>query len=348
MITKPTLLIDEKKCRSNIGQMAEKARKHSLIFRPHFKSHQLHDVGHWFREEGVSKIAVSSLDMAAYFAQDGWDDITVAFPVNVLEIGTINELAEKITLNLLVEAVEAVELLDKGLKHRVGVFIKIDVGTHRTGIDPIAQNEIRKVINPIESSDHMKWLGFLAHAGHSYDAKGKDQVIAIHNSCMEQLAALKVSFSDYPDLLISYGDTPTCSVADSFDPIDELRPGNFAFYDLNQLFIESCNEDQIAVAMACPVVAKHPERNELIIHGGGVHFSKDKMGHYGQVVTNQGSGWGNLEEEIILSCLSQEHGTIVAPPNWIAKTKIGEIVKILPIHSCMTMDLMRHSSWQII
>lgn len=56
MIIKPTLLIDEKKCFKNIREIAEKARRHSLIFRPHFKTHQLHEIGNWFREEGFLKL----------------------------------------------------------------------------------------------------------------------------------------------------------------------------------------------------------------------------------------------------------------------------------------------------
>ena len=60
-----------------------------------------------------------------------------------------------------------------------------------------------------------------------------------------------------------------------FGPVDELRPGNFVFYDLMQEEIGACTLDDIAVAMACPVVAVHPDRMQWIIYGGAIHFSKD-------------------------------------------------------------------------
>ncbi len=82
----PTLLLDEEKCRDNIRQMARKAADNNVVFRPHFKTHQSVEIGGWFREEGIEKITVSSLRMAKYFAGDGWKDILVAFPVNILEI----------------------------------------------------------------------------------------------------------------------------------------------------------------------------------------------------------------------------------------------------------------------
>ena len=61
MITKPTLILDKKKCIENINTMFSKAKKHHLEFRPHFKTHQSLEVGSWFKEIGVTKITVSSV-----------------------------------------------------------------------------------------------------------------------------------------------------------------------------------------------------------------------------------------------------------------------------------------------
>jgi D-serine deaminase-like pyridoxal phosphate-dependent protein len=52
-INKPTLVIDKAICMSNIQYMVEKAQKHHLKFRPHFKTHQSATIGNWFRDAGV-------------------------------------------------------------------------------------------------------------------------------------------------------------------------------------------------------------------------------------------------------------------------------------------------------
>ena len=78
--------------------MAEKARQSKVTFRPHFKTHQSIEIGSWFRDEGVQKITVSSVDMAEYFASDGWNDITIAFPLNIRQLPQIQELAGRINL----------------------------------------------------------------------------------------------------------------------------------------------------------------------------------------------------------------------------------------------------------
>lgn len=94
-ITTPTLLLNQEKCLRNIQFMAQKAQRQNVLFRPHFKTHQSKMVGSWFKDFGVDKIAVSSLQMASYFA-DEWDDITIAFPANIRQIDLINKLAKRL------------------------------------------------------------------------------------------------------------------------------------------------------------------------------------------------------------------------------------------------------------
>ena len=91
-LPRPTLLVDRKRALRNIERMAAKAKAARVRFRPHFKTHQSAEVGLWFRDFGIDAITVSSLEMAAYFARNGWTDITVAFPVNILELDRIGKM----------------------------------------------------------------------------------------------------------------------------------------------------------------------------------------------------------------------------------------------------------------
>ncbi len=347
MITKPTLLLDEDKCRQNIDQMSQKARLNDVIFRPHFKTHQSLEIGRWFRESGVDKITVSSLSMAENFAAE-WDDITVAFPVNILEIETINCLAAKIALNLLVESRPAVEYLNSHLENAVGVFIKIDTGYHRTGIEPLDCETLDSILGAIESSRRISFKGFLSHAGHSYKCRSKQEILLVHDQSATAIAELRQRYSArFPDLVFSVGDTPTCSVANDFTMVDEMRPGNFVFYDLAQNQIGSCRINQIAAAMACPIVAIHKDRNEIVIYGGGVHFSKERMDVenrgtiFGYAVESRPVGWGDIFPDMFIKSLSQEHGVVSASKEEISNHAIGDILTFLPVHSCMTANLMK-------
>ena len=96
LIEKPTLLLDKARALNNIERMAGKAARSEVRLRAHFKTHQSAEIGQWFRPYGVSTITVSSVDMALYFAEHGWNDITIAFPVNLRQIRTINMLARQV------------------------------------------------------------------------------------------------------------------------------------------------------------------------------------------------------------------------------------------------------------
>ncbi len=348
MIKKPTLLLDEEKCIKNINRMFLKANKNNLIFRPHFKTHQSLQIGQLFKNIGVDKITVSSVEMAKYFSSE-WDDITIAFPVNILEINEINQLAANISINILLESKESALFMKERLLNNVGVFIKIDTGYHRTGIESADSKIIDDICSVIDSSTTMSFKGFLAHSGNTYNAKSKEEVVSIHNKSREIMASLKAKYIvDYPSVIISLGDTPSCSIAEDFKGIDEIRPGNFVFYDLVQNSIGACSIDQIAVSVACPIVAINNNRNEIVIYGGGVHFSKERLQDkelgviFGKVVESKDSSWGKTIDNMYLKSISQEHGVISVPETLINKYKIGDILIILPVHSCMTANCMEY------
>ncbi|MBN1330820.1 MAG: alanine racemase [Candidatus Heimdallarchaeota archaeon] len=348
-ITQPTMLVNEKLVRANIANMFEKAQRSKVLFRPHFKTHQSADIGKWFLELGVEAITVSSVSMAEYFAENGWSNITIAFPVNITQIEQINILATKIQLGLLVESFETVAFLAEKLTSNVNIWIKIDTGYHRTGIDWNDEAKISKLIREIKQSEKMHFLGFLVHAGHSYAAKSTCEIIEVYEDTLLKLKNIqeRMFLQGFAHVKLSIGDTPSCSMVNDFSGVDEIRPGNFVFYDAMQLKLGSCKEENIAAAVACPVVALHPERNEVIIYGGAIHLSKDHLinndgtKNYGLVTLPEGKGWGKIIPGIYVSSISQEHGIIKANNDLVQKVKVGDIIFIIPIHSCLTANLLK-------
>lgn len=348
-IIRPTLLLDKTKCIANIERMIAKAQGANACLRPHFKTHQSAQVGEWFKERGVESIAVSSMRMADYFAANGWKDITVAIAVNVREIELINKLAAIIQLNLVLESQEAIAFLESNLEYPVGIFIKVDTGYKRSGVPAEAVGTIGVLVDLMKESKLLNCKGFLAHTGHNYKATDAAEIHKNHSKTLLDLNELKDVFrKDIPDLVLSLGDTPACSISEEFYGIDELRPGNFVFYDMMQYVLGSCEEDQIAVVLACPVIAKNADRKELVIHGGGVHLSKeyleaDEEGTklFGSIVRITNNGWSEILGGAFLAGLSQEHGTIRCNDDIFNEFAIGDLIGILPVHSCLTTNLMR-------
>jgi D-serine deaminase-like pyridoxal phosphate-dependent protein len=347
-ITKPTLLLNKEIATRNIENMLRKANDLNLKFRPHFKTHQSAEIGEWFRTAGVNCITVSSLTMANYFADAGWDDITIAFSVNIPEVPEINELAGRINLNVLIENQEGLEALQEHITWHTGVFIKIDTGYNRTGIEYNRISVIDQLLENIQKSPLLLFKGFLSHTGHTYQANSTNDIYSRHFDALLKMKSLKARYqSEWPDMIISLGDTPSCSICDNFDGIDEIRPGNFVFYDLMQFKLGSCKLTDIAVRMVCPVIAIHPSRNEVVIYGGAIHFAKDSIINidgkplFGRIIVSEGDKKILLDEKNYLFALSQEHGILKITPRDLSYFKPGDLIEIIPVHSCLTANLMR-------
>lgn len=347
-ISTPTLLLDKQRCINNIHAMVRKAQHSGVLFRPHFKTHQSLEVGEWFRDAGTRAITVSSVRMADYFATNGWNDITIAFPLNIREIKTINLLAGKIKLNLLVANKEVLPLMESDLRHSVGIFVEIDTGYYRTGIDVTNSDEIQELLDLLDRNPLLQFKGFLTHTGQTYKSSSSEEILNLYQVTVDNLAKLKETVQyNGKSMILSVGDTPSCSLVTRFEKIDEIRPGNFVFYDLMQYYLGSCTHHQIAVVLAVPVVAKYPERNEIVVYGGAVHLSKEHITlssgrtSFGGIVQFNEKGWDEPEEDCYVSGMSQEHGIIHASRKLLDRIGIGDLIGIIPVHSCLTADLMK-------
>lgn len=344
-ITTPTLLIDRQRAMANIAFMTEKARQQKIRFRPHFKTHQSAQIGEWFRTAGVEAITVSSLEMAAYFARHGWADILVAFTVNLRQLAVINELAVRIRLGLLLESIESLEALGRGLNAPIDAWIKIDSGSGRTGILWQDGEQVMAVIEAARRMPNLRLRGLLTHAGATYRQGSAAEVVRCYqesNLRMNELRA-RLEEANLPGLEVSVGDTPGCTLSPDLGRVDEIRPGNFVYYDAQMLRLGVCDESRVAAVLACPVVALHPPRNEVVVYGGAVHLSKDSLEldgkvWYGQVVELREQGWSSRIPRAGVERLSQEHGILHIPAPDFERFQVGGLAGIIPAHVCLAVS----------
>jgi len=347
-IDQPTLLVNEQIVRRNIARMAARAQQNGVAFRPHFKTHQSAQVGEWFRAYGVERITASSVEMAEYFAAHGWQDITIAFSLNIRQMERIRALAAKIHLGLLVENAEEIASLAVLNGTAVDVWIKVDVGNHRTGIDWQEVSSVAALCRQVKAAPALTLRGLLTHSGHTYKARGDAAVCALFREGIERLNWLRAELAKtgFDGLKISAGDTPGCTLCEDWSGADEMRPGNFVFYDAQQYVAGVCRFEDIAAAVACPVVAKHAERREVVLYGGAIHLSKDfqSMGEeksYGLPCLPQGEGWGQPIPGALVKGLSQEHGIVYVPGAEFEHIKVGDLLFVIPAHSCLTVQVLR-------
>lgn len=348
-ITRPTLLLDEKKAMANLDRMLAKAERTGTELIPHFKTHQSKEIGDLIKERGVRRITVSSVKMAEYFAESGWDDITVAFPFNPLEVGAINKmLGQGIRLTILVSDALVLPKLKEAFSGKVQVLVEVDTGYNRSGIDSSEIDLIKSVVGQINQNDQLEFYGLYCHPGNTYHADSIEDIRLIWSSSIKKMNLIKNAIEPLVEnVKIRMGDTPGCTVVEDMTGVDEIGPGNFIFYDLVMNYLNVCDETDIAVAVACPVVAKYASRKEIIVHGGAVHFSKDHLfdeqeqKFFGELVILAEDGWSRIIPNAKLVSLSQEHGVLKVADEVFETIEIGDVLGFLPIHSCLTANLLK-------
>jgi D-serine deaminase-like pyridoxal phosphate-dependent protein len=227
----------------------------------------------------------------------------------------------------------------------IDTWVKVDAGYGRTGVpwdDGQKLAELQDILGP-------SLMGLLVHSGHSYQARTGENLQAIWNTARDRLVFSRDLLGGQG--LISVGDTPSCRAVTDLSGVDELRPGNFVFYDLMQLEIGACEERELAAAAVCPVVGVYPERGQVALHGGAVHLAKEYLddGRDGKIFgklgmldfTGDGPALGPVLHEAPLVSLSQEHGIVAASPPVLDQLAVGDLVVVWPVHSCLTCDLHR-------
>ncbi|HWR66885.1 MAG TPA: hypothetical protein VN364_12275, partial [Bellilinea sp.] len=218
-------------------------------------------------------------------------------------------------------------------------------GSGRTGLAWDAPTAISRLAQAVSQSDKTRLRGLLTHAGRTYSSNSLEDICQrYHESVMRMTTLRSDLWSGAHGLLdVSVGDTPGCTLCADLGKVDEIRPGNFVFYDGQMLRLGVCTPQQVAAVLACPVVALHPQRGEVVVYGGAVHLSKDVVlengqPHYGYIVRLNANGeWSVPLADARVSRLSQEHGIISLPPEEISRLRVGDWLGIIPAHICLTV-----------
>lgn len=343
-IASPTLVLKPEIVLKNLDNMISKASRHGLKLVPHFKTPQSRAIGRWAIQKGIQEVTVSSIKMAKHLSGIGFNTVHIAFPFNIREIDAFNQLNEYQNLSIQIVNAESAKFLSSKLGQETSFFIEIDAGYGRTGVRFDDFDTIDNILSIADDSRLLTFRGFYVHPGHTYYG----DVHNIYHDTRSALSLLKSRYtSDYPELDIRIGDTPGCSILDDFGPATEIGPGNFLFYDLMQVSIGSCKREDVALVLAVPVVDVNKKSGKILVHGGGVHLSKDFIQMddgskcFGEVVLFNDTGWEIPTKISSVISVSQEHGIIQASKDLSDTIEIGDIVGILPIHSCMTADCMK-------
>src|SRR5688572_12288774 len=106
-LSTPALILDRGKLQANLDRMAAAVARHRVPLRPHLKTAKSGAVARLAFGGGTGPITVSTLTEAEYFADHGFDDITLAAALTPAKLDRAGTLARRIrVLTLVTDDVE--------------------------------------------------------------------------------------------------------------------------------------------------------------------------------------------------------------------------------------------------
>jgi D-serine deaminase-like pyridoxal phosphate-dependent protein len=343
----PALLLDQSILERNLTRMQDRANTFGVSLRPHIKTHKCIEIANHQLELGARGITVSTLFELEQFIAAGFNDITWALPLIPDHIERILELSDKATIRVVIDSPEVFQRLDaieRVGSERFHVWLKVDCGYHRAGVDPKSKFA-EQLVQSLNESKNLIFDGILTHSGHSYDSHNRAEILVV----AEQERSVMVEFAErmrakgYKIPVVSIGSTPTMSVTENLEGINEIRPGNYAFYDNTQVMLGSCGVADCALSVLASVVSHQPGASHFILDAGALALSKDT----GPLHISNDMDMGiiyedydrkRLQAHVHVKTLSQEHGKVLfsESSNLKGHYKVGDKVRILEHHSCLT------------
>lgn len=340
----PSLILDLARLRRNCERMLTRARAAGVRLRPHVKTHKCVEIARIQCGGAAGPITVSTLAEARAFAAAGFGDMLYAAPIEpgkLIEAAALTRATAAFTvITDDAPVVGALAQAAAAAGTEIGVAIEIDCGYHRSGLAPEAR-EVAALARAILAAPRLRFAGLLTHAGHAYGARDAAGAAAIaRDECrvMRDLAS-DLAAGGIATPCVSVGSTPTMCSGQALEGVDEIRPGNYALFDVYQAAIGSCALDDCAVSVLAAVTHRSLAGGRATIDAGALALSKDPGPRhvspdcgYGAILDVSGEALG-----MRVDGLSQEHGHVHATGERLDRLAVGSRVRVLPNHACLAV-----------
>ena len=241
-IDTPALVVDLDAMERNIARMADFARKHQVLWRPHAKLHKSAEIALQLQRAGAVGACVQKTAEAEALAEGGVRDITITNQVIAHpKLLRVARLAAHLQtqggrLALAVDSAEGVQRLAEAMAQaapqaRIDVLVEIDVGQGRCGVPPGAP--ALALAQAVARLTQLRFAGLHAYHGraqHLRSAAERREAIAAAVQAARHTRDL-ITATGLPVPLVTGSGTGTLVHEAASGVYGELQAGSFLFMD---------------------------------------------------------------------------------------------------------------------
>ena len=342
-IDTPALVVDLDAMERNIARMADFARKHQVLWRPHAKLHKSAEIALQLQRAGAVGACVQKTAEAEALAEGGVRDITITNQVIAHpKLLRVARLAAHLQtqggrLALAVDSAEGIQRLAEAMAQaapqaRIDVLVEIDVGQGRCGVPPGAP--ALALAQAVARLTQLRFAGLHAYHGraqHLRSAAERREAIAAAVQAARHTRDL-ITATGLPVPLVTGSGTGTLVHEAASGVYGELQAGSFLFMDTDY----ARNEREPAQ----PVFEQSLFVKTQVISACGSHAVCD-AGHKSHAIDSGLPTVALLPPGRALRYANggDEHGVLYADGPQARLPALGQMLWLVPGHCDPTVNL---------
>jgi D-serine deaminase-like pyridoxal phosphate-dependent protein len=330
----PALVVDLDRMERNLDRAAAYAAAHGLALRPHVKTHKSPAVAAAQLSRGARGLTCATPFEAEVMAEV-CDDLLIAYPpVGAARASRLARLPRTARVVVALDSAHAVDDMAaaaRAAQRTVGVYVELDLGMHRVGVEGTAQ--AIALARRVTAAPSLELAGIAFYPGHIRESVDEQQgaLRALGDRLereLQQLAAAGIR-----PAVVSGGSTPTLWHTHELPGVTEFRPGTYVYNDRTTAAIGACAWDDCALTVLATVVSTAVP-GQAVIDAGTKALGREPV----RGVAGEGFGQILGRPEVLVSRMSEEHGILdLGSSSW--RPAVGERVRVIPNHVCIVVHL---------
>ena len=314
----PSILIDLDVMENNIAVMQKRCDDLGIQFRPHIKTHKIPDIAQKQIDAGAVGIACQKVSEAEVFADAGFTDIQL--PYNIVGARKVRRLAElakraKVTVTVDSKAVvDGIATAAQDVGATIHMMVELVALNKRTGTTP---EDAFELAQHIVNTDNLHFAGVMIYPS----------VAAIRDRLQKTLSLL--TDADIDVEMVSGGGSGAILESHLIPELTEMRVGTYVFWDWGSVNHGWATFDDCAMRIRATIVSAN-EKSRVILDSGSKTVNAETVdGLFGYIAEYP---------KARLHQLNEEHGYVDFTA-CDSMPKVGDIVHIIPVHTCVVTNL---------
>ncbi|KAF2847710.1 hypothetical protein T440DRAFT_470765 [Plenodomus tracheiphilus IPT5] len=328
----PSMLVDLDLMESNLASLMTQLLHSNVSIRPHLKTTKSAHLAQRMVAAGAKGGCVAKLSEAEVMCTRGFTDLLITCEiVGQAKVHRLVELwKENRNLRIVVDSEEGARAIDDAMKEggaqgSILTLIDLDVGLHRTGVQPgVPALTLARIV---ASCEHLNIIGVQGYEGHLQHIHGLDERKRL---CLESMRILTQTADalrkdGHQIDVVTTGGTGTAEFCVAVPGITEVQPGSFLFMDTDYRNAVGTKYSNSLTILSTVLSKQGPTC--VTIDAGLKSLTTD-------------SGLAECKEPgYKYGVLGDEHGSLAWEDGQAKELKVGGTVEMIPSHIDPTINL---------